>query len=83
MYVLILIVYVDEIILTSDDEASLHYLKKSLASEFKIKDLVTLKYFLERNLQDQIRASLLINKNMLWTYLKKWDYSATSSRISY
>ncbi|KAI9177820.1 hypothetical protein LWI28_019702 [Acer negundo] len=42
----ILIVYVDDIILTGDDEKELKRLKELLASEFEIKDLGELKYFL-------------------------------------
>lgn len=44
--VVMLIVYVDDIILTSNDEAELNMLKKRLASAFQIKDLGTIKYFL-------------------------------------
>ncbi|XP_074556441.1 uncharacterized protein LOC141812295 [Curcuma longa] len=44
--VAILIVYVDDIILTGDDETELAVLKKNLAKEFQIKDLGVLKYFL-------------------------------------
>ena len=42
----ILIVYVDDIILTGDDSMELERLKKVLANDFEIKDLGTLKYFL-------------------------------------
>ena len=42
----ILIVYVDDIILTRDDSEEILKLKKLLATEFEIKDLGTLKYFL-------------------------------------
>jgi hypothetical protein len=42
----ILIVYVDDIILTGDYEEELVRLKKLLAKEFEIKDLGYLKYFL-------------------------------------
>lgn len=42
----ILIVYPDDIILTGDDFFELGRLKKALASEFEIKDLDPLKYFL-------------------------------------
>ncbi|KAF5467582.1 hypothetical protein F2P56_011820 [Juglans regia] len=44
--VAILIVYVDDIILTGDDSNELERLKKILAKEFEIKDLGNLKYFL-------------------------------------
>lgn len=42
----VLIVYVDDIILTGDDEGELHFLKKKLAEVFEIKELGSLKYFL-------------------------------------
>ena len=42
----ILIVYVDDIILTGDDCGEMNRLKKRLAEEFEIKDLGALKYFL-------------------------------------
>ena len=44
--VAILIVYVDDIVLTGDDNEELERLKKRLAAEFEIKDLGMLKYFL-------------------------------------
>lgn len=42
----ILVVYVDDIILTGDDKVELQKLKKTLATEFEIKDLGQLRYFL-------------------------------------
>ena len=42
----ILIVYIDDIILTEDDIEELERLKNELAATFEIKDLGTLKYFL-------------------------------------
>ena len=43
--IVILIIYVDDIILTSDNEAEMIKLKNALSREFKIKDLGTLRYF--------------------------------------
>lgn len=42
----ILIVYVDDIILTRDNVTEMDRLKKSLDLEFEIKDLGSLRYFL-------------------------------------
>ena len=42
----ILIVYVDDIILTGNDEEGIRKLKGQLACEFETKDLGPLKYFL-------------------------------------
>ncbi|CAN1815372.1 Retrovirus-related Pol polyprotein from transposon TNT 1-94, partial [Linum perenne] len=42
----ILIVYVDDIVITGDDEEEITSLKKQLAKEFELKDLGELKYFL-------------------------------------
>ena len=42
----ILIVYVDDIILTRDDVFGIDHLKKELAKEFEMKDLSLLRYFL-------------------------------------
>lgn len=42
----ILIVYVDDIILTGDNIVEIERLKKSLAMEFKVKDLGQMRYFL-------------------------------------
>ncbi|XP_016719155.1 uncharacterized mitochondrial protein AtMg00810-like [Gossypium hirsutum] len=42
----ILIVYVDDIILTGDDSSKIESLKEFLSAEFELKDLGNLKYFL-------------------------------------
>ena len=41
-----LLVYVDNIIVTGNDEREKHDVKRRLAKEFKIKELEKLKYFL-------------------------------------
>ncbi len=42
----LLIVYVDDIVVTGDDKEEMALLKECLAQEFEIKDLGRLKYFL-------------------------------------
>ena|SRR5436190_1871208 len=42
----LLIVYVDDIVLTRDETEEISSLKQKLANEFEIKDLGALKYFL-------------------------------------
>ena len=44
--IVILIVYVDDIILTGDDIDGMEKLKRVLAIEFEVKDLDLLRYFL-------------------------------------
>lgn len=41
-----LLIYVDDIVIASNNNATIHDLKVFLSSEFKLKDLGTLKYFL-------------------------------------
>src|SRR3954471_11130553 len=43
----LLIVYVDDIVLTGNDTGEISRLKEQLAEEFEIKDLGVLRYFLE------------------------------------
>ena len=42
----ILIVYVDDIVLTGDDKKEIQGIKEKLAAEFELKDLGSLRYFL-------------------------------------
>ena len=44
--IVMLIVYIDDIILTGDDIDGLEKLKRALANEFEVKDLGFLRYFL-------------------------------------
>jgi hypothetical protein len=45
-HVMVVVVYVDNIIITGDDEQGIKYLKENLSKEFEVKDLGQLMYFL-------------------------------------
>ena len=59
--VAILIVYVDDIILTGNNETELAVLKQKLAKEFQIKDLGILKYFLGMEFASS-KEGIFVNK---------------------
>jgi hypothetical protein len=66
-----LIVYVNDIILIGDDVKEIEALKGRIATDFRIKDLRPMKYFIGIELLDQIRGSLSINESMCLTHLVK------------
>jgi hypothetical protein len=45
-HITVLAIYVDDIIITGDDEQGIKYLKENLSKEFEVNDLGQLKYFL-------------------------------------
>ena len=67
----ILIVYVNDIILTCDDNVELERLKKKLIEVFKIKNFGVLKYFLEMEFFKSKEGKFSLNKNMYLIYLVK------------
>ena len=72
--IVILIVYVDDMILTHDDIGKLEVLKKYLAREFEVKDLGTLRYFLSMEFA-RIRKGILCHKESMYlSYLRKSVY---------
>ena len=60
----ILIVYVDDIMMTGDDSEELERLKKLLANEFEIKDLGELKYFLRMEFARSKRGIFVFQRSM-------------------
>ena len=64
----ILIVYVDDIILTCDDHVEQERLKRVLTSDFEIKDLGGLKYFQERYIciSTEICVRLAVRNEITW-----------------
>ena len=61
----VLLVYVDDIILTGDDVNEMNHLKTSLAKEFEIKDLGALKYFLGMEVA-RSNKGIMVNQ---WKYI--------------
>ena len=57
----ILIVYVDDIVLTRSDKEELERLKRRLSTEFEIKDLGALKYFLGMEFS-RFKESIFLNQ---------------------
>lgn len=65
----ILIVYVDDIILTGDNEDELFKLETLLAKEFETKDLGNLKYFLGMEVAQSKNGISGHSGNMCWIFL--------------
>lgn len=59
--VVLLIVYVDDIILTGNNETEMSIIKEKLAKDFKIKDLGSLKYFLGMEFA-RSKSGILVNQ---------------------
>lgn len=70
---LALLVYVDDIVLATNDKQETTDLKVFLDSRFKFKDLGNLKYFLVLRLQDLQVVSLFANDIMLYSFSHKQD----------
>lgn len=66
-----MIVYVDDIILTSNDETKLATIKKRLGKEFQIKDLGILKYFLGIELVKSKEGIFVNQKKYILDLLEK------------
>ena len=69
--VTILIVYVDDIIITGHNLEEIRKLQSYLAKEFKIKDLGSLRYFLGIEVARSKMGFLFLNENMYKIYSKK------------
>ena len=69
----ILIVYVDDIIMTGDDRGEIDELKRKLANEFEVKDLGPLKYFLGMQFAKSKEGIFSTNISMSWIYSMKQE----------
>ncbi|BBG97704.1 Seven transmembrane MLO family protein [Prunus dulcis] len=70
----IILLYVDDMIITGNDEKAICKLKHFLGSQFRIKDLGSLKYFLGVEVARSKLGSLFVNASILLTFWKKLDY---------
>ena len=75
----ILIVYVDDIILTGDHVTEMDRLKKSLALEFEIKDLGSLRYFLGMEVARSKRGIVVSQRKYILDLLKETGMSGCRS----
>lgn len=73
----ILIVYVDDIILTGDDLSEMKNLKNQLASELKIKDLGHLKYFLGMKVARSKEGIMVSHRKYVLDLLKETGTSGS------
>ncbi|CAN1188688.1 Retrovirus-related Pol polyprotein from transposon TNT 1-94 [Linum perenne] len=67
----ILIVYVDDIIITGDDVEEIQNLKAQLATEFEIKDLGNLKYFLGMEVSRSANGIVISQRKYVLDLLKE------------
>ncbi|RVW35065.1 Retrovirus-related Pol polyprotein from transposon RE1 [Vitis vinifera] len=85
--IVVLIVYVDDIILTSDDSLELERLKKALTREFEIKDLSPLRYFLGllgcKAIETPIKPNLKLQPASPIKVIDKEKYQRLVGRLIY
>ena len=65
-----LLVYVDDIVITGPSIAIINSLKEFIHTQFKLKDLDSLKYFLGLEIVCSLRALFYLNAIMLYNYLR-------------
>lgn len=77
--IIVLIVYVDDIILTGDDVVKIKNLKEPLASKFEIKDLGPLKYFLGMEVARSKKGIIVSQRKYVLDLLKETRMSGRSA----
>ena len=79
----ILIIYVDDMILTSDDVAGIQQLKECLQTEFKVKDLGTLKYFLGKEVTRTKKGIFITQRKYTLDLLTDWENRLQTCKYSF
>jgi hypothetical protein len=69
--VTMLAVYVDDIIITGDDETEIKSLKKNLSKQFEVKDLGPLRYFLGIEIARSLKGIVLSQRKYVLDLLKE------------
>ena len=69
--IVVLIVYVDDIIITGNDTHEINQLKQRLASEFELKDLGNLRYFLGMEVARSEKGIVLSQRKYVLDLLKE------------
>ncbi|KAI3467639.1 hypothetical protein Pfo_024302, partial [Paulownia fortunei] len=73
--VIVLVVYVDDFILTGDDQREMNRLKASLAIEVEIKDLGSLKYFIGMEVARSKKGIVVSQRKYIFNFLKETGMS--------
>jgi len=77
----ILAVYVDDIIITGDDEVEVKRLKENLSKEFEVKDLGQLRYFLGIEVARSQKGILLTQKKVCIRFAQRDRHAWMSASI--
>lgn len=73
--VVILIVYVDDIVLTGNDVSTISELKKNLSSKFEMKDLGTMRYILGIEVARSKKGIVVSQRKYIFDLLKETGMS--------
>ncbi|CAN6694902.1 unnamed protein product [Malus baccata var. baccata] len=79
--VTLLIIYVDDMIVTGDDTMEIERLQGHLSFEFEMKDLGGLKYFLGIEVLGLMKEYTYLKESIDWTFCLKLDHMAAVMRI--
>ena len=79
--IIIILVYVDDILIASNDMDAVNSFKQFLDSKFKLKDLGTLKYFLGLEVARTTKVSIYVRGSIPWIFLLIQVYWLVSLQV--